>query len=190
MQRYSRLASTTIPIAVVAQSAAALPLLVAMKSDFHETYDGRLLVGITRPTRREAKEEAYRTYMHDTVDAAYTLLGILMGSAHARPPPAYTSMGLAGGHWNGHGIMRPCLHWDGYRFVRRMRKPKHFKYEQTCEIGFRIVGLRTWAPRLGVELELDRQVRAPDKQNTSKSKHHQPPCHESCGTAHHQRHCR
>ena len=55
-----------------------------------------MLVGITRPTRREAEEEAYRTYMHDTVDAAYTLLGILMGSAHARPPPAYTSMGLAG----------------------------------------------------------------------------------------------
>ena len=80
----------------MAQSAAALPLLVAMKSDFHETYNGRMLVGITRPTRREAEEDAYRTYMHDTVDAAYTLLGILMGSAHARPPPAYTSMGLAG----------------------------------------------------------------------------------------------
>ena len=84
----------------MAQSAAALPLLVAMTSDFHEHYDGRMLVGITRPTRREAEEDAYRTYMHDTVDAAYTLLGILMGSAHARPPPAfppaYTSMGLAG----------------------------------------------------------------------------------------------
>ena len=84
----------------MAQSAAALPLLVAMESDFHETYNGRMLVGIARPTRREAEEEAYITYMHDTVDAAYTLLGILMGSAHARPPPAfppaYTSMGLAG----------------------------------------------------------------------------------------------
>ena len=85
----------------MAHSAAALPLLVAMKSDFHETYNGRLLVDrfattFTRPTRREAEEEAYITYMHDTVDAAYTLLGILMGSAHARPPPAYTSMGLAG----------------------------------------------------------------------------------------------
>ena len=63
----------------MAHSAAALPLLVAMKSDFHETYNGRLLVDrfattFTRPTRREAEEEAYRTYMHDTVDAAYTLL--------------------------------------------------------------------------------------------------------------------
>ena len=76
-------------------------MLVAMMSDFHETYNGRLLVDrfattFTRPTRREAEEEAYITYLHDTVDAAYTLLGILMGSAHARPPPAYTSMGLAG----------------------------------------------------------------------------------------------
>ena len=102
----------------MAQSAAALPLLVAMKSDFHETYNGRLLVDrfakpLTRPTRREPEEEGYRTYMHDTVDAAYTLLGILMGSAHARPPPAfppaYTSMGLAGDTGTatescGHGI--------------------------------------------------------------------------------------
>ena len=54
--------------------------------------------------------------------------------------------GPRGGHWNGHGIMRPrncghgimrsCLHWDGYRFVRRMRTHKHVNYEQTCEINF------------------------------------------------------
>ena len=60
-----------------------------MKSDFHETYNGRLLVDrfattFTRPTRREAEEEAYRTYLHDTADAAYTLLGILMGSASSK----------------------------------------------------------------------------------------------------------
>ena len=47
-----------------------------------------------------------------------------------------------------------------------MRTHNHFNYEQACEISFRTVGLRTWAPRVGVELELDRQVRAPDKQKT------------------------
>ena len=88
-------------------------------------------------------------------------------------------------------LLCTCIRFSPWnRFVKRMRTHKHFNYEQTCEISFRTVGLRTWAPRLGVELKLDRQVRAPDKQKAIKSKHHQPHCHESCGIAHHQRHCR
>ena len=60
-----------------------------MRSDFHETYNGPLLVDrfamtFARPTRRETEEETYITYLHDTVDAAYTLLGILMGSASSK----------------------------------------------------------------------------------------------------------
>ena len=85
-------------------------------------------------------------------------------------------------------VLCTCIRFSPWnRFVKRMRTHNHFNYEQTCEISFRTVGLRTWAPRLGVELELDRQVRAPDKQKTNKSKHHQPHRHESCGIAHHQR---
>ena len=58
-------------------------------SDLHEPYNGRLLVDrfattFTRPTRRQAEAEANRTYAHDTVDAAYTLLGILMSSAASK----------------------------------------------------------------------------------------------------------
>ena len=57
----------------MAHSAAALPLLVAMRSDFHETYNGRMLVDrfattFTRPTRREAEEETYKEEADGSID--------------------------------------------------------------------------------------------------------------------------
>ena len=72
----------------------------------------RYATTFTGPTRHEAEEEAYRTYLHDTADAAYTLLGILMGSA--------SSKDRAGGanclQWNGHGSMRPCVgHYNVFK---------------------------------------------------------------------------